>query len=195
MVTPAYSALDLPTVQHIASLMPRVKVILLLRDPVDRAYSAARMHLTKSEVRKDAGVEKGCEFSVEDYIAFCDQPWVRRRGDYLAMLANWRHCFPHEQLFIGFLEDIRLRPSEFLAEVCRFLDISHWTESLCVRQRPVNAGDNPAIPRELAQYLARSYLQDERTLLGAVSENERHRGYVEGWIRHAESVLTDGETA
>ena len=46
-ITPAYGVLDESKVRYMKTLMPRAKIILILRDPIDRAWSAANMHLCR----------------------------------------------------------------------------------------------------------------------------------------------------
>jgi hypothetical protein len=51
---------------------------------------------------------------------FIDSPKQRLRGNYLRAIDIWRSCYPAEQVFVGFYDDILQNPEQLLAEICRF---------------------------------------------------------------------------
>jgi hypothetical protein len=102
---------------------PGARLIAILRNPVERAYSAywfARRNL----------IEDCADFE----SALASEP-ERERGDYRA-LANLRYCaqgqyaeqletvfelFPRERVFIGLFEELRSNPTEFVRELVAWL--------------------------------------------------------------------------
>ena len=117
-ITPSYSILPAEQIRLIRTLMPRARLILLLRHPVDRAWSHARMRLMEETGRsleeiKDAAFYRHFERSVS-----------RRLGSYPTILDNWLAVFPADQLYVGFYEDVTQAPRELLAEVFGHLGVS-----------------------------------------------------------------------
>src|SRR5688572_28682213 len=117
-VTPAYSILPRSRIRFVRAIMPAVRLILLLRNPVDRAWSQAVMDLGHRRGRKASDIPEA------EAIEFVESEPCRRRGAYPDILASWLASFPREQLFIGFFEDIVERPRMLLTEVFRHLRVS-----------------------------------------------------------------------
>lgn len=116
--------------ERIYTIMPKVKLIVILRNPVDRAYS--HYHHT---VRK--GVEtlpfekaiKKAEDEVERlYASGFALPRLRydylSRGIYVDQLKVWMDIFPKEQFLILKSEDYFASTSAILKRVFEFLNLS-----------------------------------------------------------------------
>jgi len=116
--TASYAALDPDVVADIAALRPDVKIIYSVRDPVDRAWSHAKKDLARNRGRKVSDV------SDSEFETFFRDPYQLRCARYEENLANWRACFPAQQVFIERFEDIEQRPRELLLAVLRFLGVS-----------------------------------------------------------------------
>ena len=95
----------------LAKLNPELKVLFVLRDPIDRAYSAYWMSR-----RNHVNYPPFAEFLNEesDFVA---------RGFYHRQIERYRACFPDEQIFIRIYEDIAADPGAFLSEVFEFLNV------------------------------------------------------------------------
>ncbi|SDX00012.1 sulfotransferase [Thiocapsa roseopersicina] len=181
-MTPAYSALDVSTIAHIAKLMPDLKIILLLRNPIERAWSAAGMNVRKQRFGFEAANGQMNELTAADYIQYFELPWVVRRGDYISMINNWERFYPREQMFIGFLEDIKQRPNEFLSDVCGFLGVDPSPTTPKNVSTPSNVGNNPEMPIEIGRYLAQTYEPNIQTLASYFSGHPRNSSYVNNWL-------------
>jgi hypothetical protein len=117
-ITPYSSALPMWSIRYIHRLIPTARLILLLRNPIDRAWSQALLNLV---VRKHRPYETVTE---EEFLAHFRHQRTVSRGDYLGMLDKWLSVFPQEQLFIGFFEDIKERPRELLSAVFEHVGVS-----------------------------------------------------------------------
>lgn len=130
--TPAYATLDDAAVAEVARVMPGVRVIIMLRDPVTRALSGALHHL------RGAGVEKPSE---DEIRAACGSIENESRTDYIRTLSIWERHIPRHQLLVLFHDDISRDPGDVLARTCAFLgtdvpqDSSAWASAA---RAPVN---------------------------------------------------------
>jgi len=95
-----------------------LKVVFLMRDPLDRVYSALRM---ADRNRRDAGkpvsVTAAERFDIQGVAE-----WVETRTRYEVILHNLDAAFAPEQIYLGFYESFFTKAS--LAELLTFLGLS-----------------------------------------------------------------------
>jgi len=109
-VTPDYVASE-DALDRIARTLPDAKLFLILRDPVDRAYSA--YWLFKQKRYPDASFEEAIE----------DDPDLLERGEYADQVEQLRARFDRDQLKVMFLDDMKDDDLAFVQELYRFLDV------------------------------------------------------------------------
>jgi Sulfotransferase domain len=131
--TPFY-LYDLAAQDRIRSLIPDAKLILLLRDPVDRAHSNWT-HLWNAGLEPEADFLTAC-YAEEDrkaagWAAFWHYIGLGRYGEQIQHLYQ---VFPREQVLLLRYRDMTDAPGATLYRVCEFLG--------------VRAGLLQAIPRE-----------------------------------------------
>lgn len=176
-ITPAYSILNSQDVQHVKKLMPDLKIIFLLRNPIDRAWSSLRYEWTVGRFH-----------AIDDlsYIkAFIDSPSQILRGNYLRTLEIWNSCFSERQIFVGFFDDIIDRPQNLLVDILKFLGVknSEIDTTKFLWNRKVNVAEKKEIPQEIEYYLTQQYypmLEKLSEFLGGASEI---------WLKKAEKFL------
>ncbi len=142
--TASYAALDRDVIEEVAVLNPRLKVILMVRDPVDRAWSHAMKDLVRNPGRSFEDV------SEEEFVEFFKDPYQLRCADYRTQIDNWRSCLGSDQVLVGRFDDIARRPVEFMQDVCSFLGISGARRLLGRRvEQAVNPSASRPIPPRL----------------------------------------------
>ena len=139
---------------------PAMKLVLVFRDPVERAVSAWRMERAR-------GVEPlGFAEALAAEDARCAgaggglrQFAYRRRGLYGAQLEAALALFPREQLLLLRFEDVVGQPDETLARIARFAGVAEPGGP--VTPQRLNAGASTALaePEALAA-LADAYRED-----------------------------------
>jgi hypothetical protein len=102
-ITPAYGILPTETINRIHSRWPNLRLIYLIRNPIDRAWSAARMALMRAEMTHE-------EASDAWFIDHFYSQGSLARGDYEACIRNWLSIYPKEQLLVLSLEMITANP-------------------------------------------------------------------------------------
>jgi hypothetical protein len=119
--SPSYALLPIERIQAIRRLLPDLKLIFLMRDPISRAWSHAKhchryreANFRTSRTNYDAVTE--AEWEVNFF-----HDWTLTNGDYLGQLKRWSSVFPREQMYVGFYESIATRPVEMLRELFAFL--------------------------------------------------------------------------
>jgi Sulfotransferase family len=144
-ITPEYSLLPQAGVAHLLALSPQARIVLIMRDPIERCWSQIRM-LTKV---------KSTEITEEDAWRFPD---VRQRSNYREILRRWRaNCRP-DQLFIGFTDEFVEDPLKFLQRVCEFLGITFKAEYFPKARSRIFEGIDVALPHDLLAQM-RTYFE------------------------------------
>lgn len=109
-LTPGYLSSPVAP-ERIRQLLPDVKLLAILRQPVDRAYSNYQM--LRRSGRTSASFE-------EELLR---NPGLIDRGSYGRHLKRWFSFFPTRQIKIFFYEDLRARPQWLLEQVWYFLQV------------------------------------------------------------------------
>ena len=169
---------------RVAAMLPDVRLIAILRDPVERAYSHYQLahrngreplsfeQALAAEPERLAGEEarllsdpayRGEAYGVQSY---------RTRGLYLEQLERWWAAFPPERLLVLRSEDMFQRPGEVYAQVVAFLGLRPDTASTAFAARNQVAYSS-MLPETRAQ-LAAFYAEPNRRL-------EQRLGRSMGW--------------
>jgi len=142
-------------VKRVHADLPDVKIIILLRDPVSRAFSHYKMNvkngiepLSFEEAidREEERLEKGSSDMQEDELFFSNNyrrySYVKR-GFYDEQLANWLQYYPLNQMMIIKSEDLYKDSEKVVKQVCEFLDLKTVANGINY------ANKNKGIPGEL----------------------------------------------
>jgi hypothetical protein len=110
--------------RRIAADIPRVKLVAILRDPVDRAYSNW-MHLWVDGLEPCGDVVEACAREQERIDAGWAPFWhYRNLGRYGRQLADLYEHLDREQVLLLRYRDLVDHPDQTLDRVCGFLGIS-----------------------------------------------------------------------
>jgi Sulfotransferase domain len=102
-ITPAYGILPKKVIQNIYGLFPHLRLIYLIRNPMERAWSSARMALARAEMASDEGSD---QWFIDHFMS----KGSLARGDYETCIREWRSVFPASQLLIMRYETIKNDP-------------------------------------------------------------------------------------
>lgn len=175
-ICPGYARLDHEKISEIAARFPDLKIIYLLRDPVDRAWSSVAMHY-----RKD-GAGLVTDRRSDEVLARLRKPKSFGHCTYRQNIAAWSRHFPASQIYFGFFDRIRSEPQAYLEEILGFLGLARCFSSKNPAV-PVNQGKGEQVPLELERSIA--------TLLLPEAEHLHRRfanPYTRLWLDHASQL-------
>jgi hypothetical protein len=142
---------------RIAEVLPKVKLLILLRDPVDRAYSQWN-HMMQNI---DRSSKRGWELvSFEEAIDRANagvNPFGRllTTGHYMEQILRFVEHFPPEQIHIGLQERLYHNGAEEFARITNFLEVSPPSrEPKRVHVRTYESPMCPHMDAELTRYFA-----------------------------------------
>jgi hypothetical protein len=119
--------------RNIAARMPGAKILMILRNPVDRAFSqylhaatcGAVVRSFPAQIRGAPASSDGRFERVYPFLEF---------GMYAGQVKRYLDLFPRENVRIHLYEDYQKRPAQMLADIFRFLQVdSSFTPDRSVR--------------------------------------------------------------
>ena len=178
-ICPGYARLDEEQVERVYRLMPNARIIYLIRNPMERAWSALAMHFRKD--RYD-GVQKIPEGEIEARVHRAKN---RRHGEYTRNLAAWEAFYPRKQIAVEFFDDLIEEPRVVLEKILEFLGADSRGEVIpadVARRR--NPGQGEEVPPHLESLLARAVLSEARALHARFENSHTRR-----WLEYTEARL------
>jgi hypothetical protein len=173
--------------ERVHAFDPRMNLIAVLRDPVDRAYSHFQMELRwgrESGSFEDALAQEEREIPPELERIRNDPEYVSHngfsrtyvaRGLYAEQLERWLQFFPRAQLLVLTSEELLADPAQVMSRIASFFGIPEWrAETYPLR----GARPYPPISTEARERLARTFEPHNRVL-------EALLGRELGWTRPA----------
>jgi len=112
-ITPEYSMIPREGTEYMKGLLPNLKIIYIIRDPVDRAWSQVKMRVSRRNLMPEEIVWEKM-FTNKDIVS---------RGNYKSYIPKWKSVFDsNDLLFIPFGE-IKSNPRGIIREVEEFLSL------------------------------------------------------------------------
>ena len=150
---------------RVAALMPSVRIIVLLRNPVERAYSHWKerrgegveplsfREALAAEKERTAGERERMISDPSYFSTAYDWYTYRERGCYLDHLQQWLSLFPPAQLLILPSETFYRSPAASYAEICSFIGLPpHELPSYDVHNDRPSGGMDDDIREELTAF-------------------------------------------
>ncbi|WP_216638965.1 ATP-binding cassette domain-containing protein [Paenibacillus sp. FJAT-26967] len=160
--------------------LPDVKLIVLLRNPIHRAYSHYQMMVrrglepmsfTEALQTERSRVEAEYERMSRDprYSSQnCSIYSYLKRGLYAEQLERWYRYFPKDQILVMSSEALLRNPAESYRNVLAFLDMPLWEPG---EFASLNEGEyTQPIPKDTMQWLQSYYAEPNRRLFELIGE-------------------------
>jgi hypothetical protein len=133
--------------QRVHQMMPQTKLIVLLRDPVARAFSNYHHQVRRGleTLSFEEAIEQEPARLGDDLQKTITNPRFHSlnlahysyllRGDYITQLKRWRQFFPAEQMLILKSEDFYDNPQQTVAQASAFLELPEWQPNAAIFKR------------------------------------------------------------
>ncbi len=146
-ITPEYSTLPEHGVEHVKKLLgSNLKLIYIIRNPVDRALSQLKMNLTR----------RGQEGSGEDFwIQSAKEPVIAQRGDYRTYVPRWEKVFPSNNILYIPYKQVKADPVTLLRQIEDHLGIPYHHGYSDLEKR-VHKTREAKVPTTVIRYLEQS---------------------------------------
>jgi hypothetical protein len=169
-ITPTYCMLDEHGVQKMSKLLGDVKIIFILRDPIDRDWSQFRA----KNIIEDKGLE---DSSAKQILGYFKEPMSIKRGRYIEAIEKFENSFPRSEMLITFYDDLKMDPRMFLEKIVGFLggDVSNIKSHSNIQKRS-NVSKKTEIPPHIYDYLKTK----NKVLIKDLSD--RYGGHCSDWL-------------
>jgi hypothetical protein len=173
-ISPLYQEIRDERVHAVHRLLPGVKVIYILRHPLERILSDFSMYANNRSVEVKA--------MREDELFELLQRQYQTSMSYGEVYKRWAAYFP---VAVFFYEDLKSQPERFADSLCSYLAI---TPAPAVAKKTKNPnpsrtfGPRPEVPTSVVKKLARRLLPEIETLRATI-DNAHTQEWIED-IRH-----------
>lgn len=166
-ITPAYATLDDDAAGRLADGLPGVKILYVLREPVARLWSQARMWTNVT------GVDW---ISTEDaFRRFCAAGGVRERSLQSAVIARWRPRFGERFVLLWF-DDLKQDAQAYFDGVCDALGIARFDRAGEIAAGGEKDGARQPMPESYREIAADLLAGEHERLAGLAG------GHAERWL-------------
>ena len=172
--TATYAILEPEIIGEICRINPDLKAIMMLRDPLERAWSHARKDLFWH------GVPDPEDFPLEDFQKFCRASGQTRLARYSEIAEKWRAHLKPGHLFIGRFDDISANPETTLEAIHHFLGVPAGRRYMDAGklEKRINPAPEVAIPPAALDYLREQledWISDYEAMLAALATEDQEK--------------------
>lgn len=188
-IDPSYATLRLAEIAIVKELIPDLKLILIVRNPVDRMISYIgrgwRFHYL------DGGNAGSRNLFI--LLRKVDNKLSCRFTDYFSIYKKWSYLFGKTNIFVETYENLTLNPKQILKKCCLFLEVDSQIENI-LSEKQLYKHENASstyyrqeIPHFLKWYLAKKWLPKTRILQSELNLDLSH------WIDSMEKTASEGK--
>lgn len=153
--TPKYYLLPRYKISLIRKLQPDVKILLLLRCPIDRAWSDALMNLKRFN---------GIDYDGNEAIYKKHLLSKVNRGLYHRHIMRWFTVFPQHQIRIVIYEELVASPENHLNDIAEFLGMKNFQVKSDLITKKFNSNPAKPVPKEIEELLKPYFVEDVKNL-------------------------------
>lgn len=173
-VVPTYSAMFRDEVFFVKKLISDLKIILIIRNPVERMISQITRQWTYHYVDKGASTKR----SLLSLLRQVDTRLSHRLTDFNRSYHLWSEVFGKENVLVMNYDALAESPTKFIDEITDFLQVSKFSDSdLDLTKRKNQSRHKEDIPEFLYWYLSVEWLPMAKELYRTLEDP-----YIETWI-------------
>lgn len=145
-ITPEYCMIERRGVEYVRNLLGDIKIIIMVRDPIDRALSQIRMNAKNQKIDLASA-------SLDQWMALATDPVIYTRARYSEFLPLWRETFGGANILILRYNDVSQQPMKVLTQTECFLGIG--SGKYAEVEKPIHASINKqaVLPEQVFAHL------------------------------------------
>ncbi len=137
--------------RHIHSRIPQAKLLFVLRDPADRAFSQYLHVLASGSIKRTFREHIEANLSNRLPLFSVDHPFLEF-GIYVEPLRRYFELFPRENICVQLYDDYRAAPCQLFASIFSFLGVDpHFVPDVSQRHLEARVARRPDVARLLEQ--------------------------------------------
>lgn len=164
-ITPAYATLNLHSFNRIRELNPEIKVIFMMRNPVERTWSSFRFDkMTKKENVLSQQLVN--QFELGDVIEYANRKSTIARSNFFNTVSKIEQVFDKKNIHYIFFDDLEETPLKVLNGVCDFLNVPYSPGFFPEARKKKLISIKKPMPENIHHYLEEQYEE----MLGQLNE-------------------------
>ena len=148
--TPEYALIGAEGFAHMKRLAPGMRLLYVLRNPVERAWSQLLHHCRREGLRPDRQ-------DPDQLIARSRAPVFAAHGDYISVLDALDQAFHPDQVRIDFFEQIHADRDSALEQICSFIGLDYEADWFGETGRRFNPSDPAPMPAAIRDHFRSEY--------------------------------------
>ncbi|HEX4077736.1 MAG TPA: sulfotransferase [Rhizomicrobium sp.] len=177
-ITPGYALLPETGIGHMVRLCASVKLIFILRDPIDRAWSELRM------IRKKINAQSTYD---EQVMRAVGNRLFLARSDYMETIRRFAKFVPENRFLVQYFDDLASNPARTLHAIYRFIGVDPVRARFGDIREATHVGEPEDLRPELHDRLKKLFRPAYRNLRAL------DKPIVQRWIeKHYGSTLGSG---
>ena len=148
-ITPSYSLLEENELLSIKNIAPDVKIIFIIRNPIERSWSQFKYNQKFHKHLKN--------YNESEIIQFLKQKKVIDRSNYSETLKKYYKIFPAKNILITFYDSILTSPDNLLDDINKFLGINSSSKNYHSINNIYNSSSKIVIPDKVHDFLKEQY--------------------------------------
>lgn len=179
--TPRYSIVGEKRVAQVRALMPNIKIIYLLRNPIDRMWSdVAMQHSARF------GHQGLHTIDEKQLVNFLQNSNHLNSSRYMKNIEQWEKFYPQSHIFIGFYEQVRDTPKQLIKTIYQFLGVDASEQLIpAIATTKINVNEYPKMPDHIGYILAMLLLDDMEKL-----HQRFNNQYTAEWLKSAQQYIS-----
>ncbi len=173
-ICPSYMSMPMRGIRHVMHINPQMRVLVLVRDPVDRAWSHMRMHAQSGGLKIDFDQILSGHTPLGPYM---------RYTDYASSIRRWKTMAGEGRFKAIVYDRIGDDPHSVLSEILEFIGAEHTNTKVNLNKK-VFAGEKIPLPIELRSKLFDD-LQPQYDFLHSMFPEQ-----VEQWVKRHEQAIS-----
>lgn len=174
-ICPCYMSMPTRGVRHVMSINPLMKVLVLVRDPVDRVWSHMRMHSKNGALNFDLDTILSGKVPLGPYMNYTD---------YANSIRRWQSMTGHGRFHAIVYDRIGEDPQSVIDEILDFVGVERAVTKKNLSKN-VFSGKKVTLPVELRAKLFAD-LQPQYDFLSDLFPSQ-----VESWVERHQKALTE----
>jgi hypothetical protein len=154
-ITPEYSTIPEEGIQYVKNLLGcDLKLIYIIRNPVDRAISQLKMNLTRKGMERE---------NDETWMQAAKDPVIQQRGDYKTYVQQWENNFPSDQILYLPYKQVKINAAGLIKSVESHLGISSFSNYVGL-EKSIHKTKEAAVPPVVGDYF-RTILAEQENFI------------------------------
>ena len=157
-ITPAYAILNEVDVARIHQLAPNAKIIYILRDPVERAWSHFKFALRNHSFDIN-------QVSNQEVLELLNSDSQKSRSDYFSTIERFQKFYPNKQFLVTYYDKLEADPKSFLREIVEFIGGENSSiDTHCKLKEVNNQSHKGQIPHNITMIIAENLHEEMLSL-------------------------------